>query len=402
MKASLYQLALSLGVAAFLTSCQKEGENPSPDPSAGEYQHVRLLVSDGTTNQLTQITPASGTITTFEAQYPNATLYATASGRFAALLYGSQNFVQYFDSGLEYHGDHVDVKGTPKFAAITSDRPKPTHFKTRGAESIIFNDGDGTLSVGSEADFHVAGAKMTVINAGLTPHHGAMAKFDNGTYAVTFVDAASSLAGPHGVKIIDATGKEVFASKLAVSRLHGNATDGTNAVFGVAGGALVVTQAGEQRLIPNPDGFSDIRLGTILEAAAVKKFVGFVATKGAYFVDIVSNKITPIYEGTDVMQCKVDRAGKNLVLLLTSGALKIYDLSTGGLKKEGSVIGATPSTDSLKPVLEATEKYAYITLPTLGEVHQVSLTDLTQITKHKVSAQPTRLVILGHETDESH
>ncbi|MFD1144783.1 hypothetical protein ACFQ4C_26880 [Larkinella insperata] len=402
MKASFYRLALSLSVAALLTSCQKDGNDPAPGQSAGEYQHVRLLVSDGTSKQLTQIAPASGTITTFDAQYPNATLYATASGRFAALLYGSQNFVQYFDSGLEYHGDHVDVKGTPKFAAMTSDRPKPTHFKTRGTESLIFNDGDGTLSVGNEADFHVAGAKMNVINAGLTAHHGAMAKFDNGTYAVTFVDASSKLSGPHGVKIIDATGKEVFASKLAVSRLHGNATDGTNAVFGVAGGALVVTQSGEQRLISNPEGFGDIRLGTILEAAAVKKFVGFVATKGAYFVDITANRITPIYEGTDVMQCKVDRAGKNLLLLLTNGTLKIYDLSTGSLKKEGSVIGATPSTDTFKPVMEATEKYAYIALPTLGEVHQINLTNLAQITKHKVSAQPTRLAILGFETDESH
>ncbi|RAK02421.1 hypothetical protein LX87_00541 [Larkinella arboricola] len=402
MKISFYQLALLLGVVALLTSCQKEGDDPSPSQPAAEYQHVRLLVAHGTSNQLTQITPANGTVTAFEAQYPNAALYTTASGRFAALLYGSQNFVQYFDSGLEYHGDHVDVKGTPKFAAITSDRPKPTHFKTRGTESLVFNDGDGTLSIGNEADFHMAGAKMKVINAGLTAHHGAMAKFDNGTYAVTFVDAASKLSGPHGVKIIDATGKEVSASKLPVSRLHGNATDGTNAVFGVAGGALVVTQSGGQRLIPNPEGFGDIRLGTVLEAAAVKKFIGFVATKGAYFIDIVGNKITPIYEGTDIMQCKVDRAGKNLLLLLTNGTLKIYDLSTGSLKKEGSVIGAPPSADTFKPVLEATEKYAYIALPALGEVHQINLADFAQIKKHKVSAQPTRLVILGHETDDSH
>lgn len=401
MKTAFYKVALTLGAVAVLASCQKD-ENPTPGASATEYNHIRLLVSDGTSKQLTQVTPASGAVATFEGQYPNATLYATASGRFAALLYGTQNFVQYFDSGLEYHGDHVDVKGTPKFAAITSDRPKPTHFKTRGTESLIFNDGDGTLSVANEADFHVAGAKMKVINAGLTAHHGAMAKFDNGTYAVTFVNASSSLSGPHGVKIIDASGKELFASKLAVSRLHGNATDGTNAVFGVAGGALVVTQAGEQRLIPNPEGFGDIRLGTILEAAAVRKFVGFVATKGAYFVDIAANKITPIYEGTDVMQCKVDRAGKNLLLLSTDGTLKIYDLSTGSLKKQGSVIGATPSTDTFKPVLEATDKYAYIALPTAGEVHQINLADFAKITKHKVTTQPTRLVILGFETDESH
>ncbi|WP_234734863.1 hypothetical protein [Tellurirhabdus bombi] len=402
MKAPFYKIALLLGGVAVMTACQDDKNEPAPNEPAGEYKHIRLLVSDGTSNKITQVSPVDGVVNTFDAQFPNATLYTTASGRFAAMLYGTQNYVQYFDSGLEYHGDHVDIKGTPKLAAITSDRPKPTHFKSRGSESIIFNDGDGTLSVGQEADFHTSGAKMKVINAGLLPHHGAMAKFDNGTYAVTVANASSTLAGPHGVKVIDATGKEIHGTKLAVSRLHGNATDGTNAVFGVEGGALVVTQTGEQRLIPNPDGFGTIRLGTILEAPAARKFVGFVATKGAYFIDITGNKIIPILESTDIMQCKVDRAGKNLLVLLSNGTLKTYDLTNGSLKKEGSVIGATASSDTYKPVLEATEKYAYIAVPSLGEVHQVDLRDFSKIVKHKVSTQPTRLVILGHETNESH
>src|SRR3712207_7129677 len=49
---------------------------------------------------------------------------------------------------------------SPKFAAITADGLKPTHFKSKGDESIVFNDGEGTLSVAKEADFHTPGAKM--------------------------------------------------------------------------------------------------------------------------------------------------------------------------------------------------------------------------------------------------
>ncbi|RNI28476.1 hypothetical protein EFA69_19845 [Rufibacter immobilis] len=389
---------------AVLASCDKDENDPEPQPvqAVKEFEYVRLLTSDGTSTTITQIKPADGTTLAFQAKYPNASLYPTASGRFAALLFGSQNRVEFFDSGLEYHGDHVDEKGTPTFAAITGEGLKPSHFKSKGDESIIFNDGDGTLTVARESDFHVPGAKMRVVNAGLDPHHGAMVKFNNGTYGVTVVDKSSTLAGPHGVKIINASGNEVIASTLPTSRIHGNATDGTNAVFGAEGGALVVTQSGQQRLIPNPAGFGEVRLGTMLYAEGAKKFVGYSNLKGAYYIDLATNEMIPIFESTSIMQCKVDKAGRNLLLLLLDGTLKVYDLATGNLKKEGKIISPTAAAETLKPVLEATEKFAYIALPALGEVHQVSLADLTSVSKIKVSAQPTKLVILGFETSESH
>jgi hypothetical protein len=318
------------------------------------------------------------------------------------LLFGSQNLVEFFDSGLEYHGDHVDIKGTPKFAAITGEGRTPSHFKSKGDEAIVFNDGDGTLTVAKESSFHTPGAKMQVINAGVQPHHGAMVKFNNGNYGITITNSGSSLAGPHGVKIISPTGAEVAAATLPTGRIHGNATDGTNAVFGADGGALVVTQAGQQRLISNPAGFGTVRVGTVLYAESAKKFIGYTNLKGAYFIDLTANQFTPIFESTTIMQCKVDKAGKNLLVLLLDGTLKVFDLATGNLKKEGMVIPATAATETLKPVVEATEKFAYIAMPALGEVHQILLSDFTQVTKIKVSGQPTRLAILGFETNESH
>jgi hypothetical protein len=55
-----------------------------------------------------------------------------------------------------------------------------------------------------------------------------------------------------------------------------------------------------------------------------------------------------------------------------------------------------------KPILEASARFAYIAVPALGEVHQVQLDNLSSVTKHKVTARPVRLTLLGIETSEAH
>jgi hypothetical protein len=403
MKSILLFSRFFLVIVILFAACRKnDSSSPDGDVPDKEYKFIRLLVSDGASKQITLVNPVDGSTLSFDASYPNASLYSTASRRFGALLFGSQNHVQFFDCGFEYHGDHVDMKGTPKLAYMTADGKKPTHYKSRGTETIIFNDGEGTLSVADENDFHVRGSKMKIIDAGVAPHHGAMAQFDNGNYAVTVQDPASALPGPHGVKIIDKNGQQIHPPALEVSRLHGNATDGRTALFGVEGGILVVSQNGEQRIISNPDGFGDVRLGTILEAPAVNKFIGFSALKGAYFIDIAKNEIKPILETSDIIQCKTDYTGNNVLLLLQNGNVKIFDLLTGSLKTEGNVISPVSQEELLKPALEATSRFIYITMPMSGELLKIKRSDFSEVTKIKVTSQPARLTILGYETNESH
>ena len=408
-KNNFKKAALLIAVAAAFTACKKDNQQPEEEPTnvVKEFKYVRLLTSDETSNKLTLVDPFSSAISSFDAKYPMANLYATSSGRYAAVLYGTQNLAEVFDSGLLSHVDHIDVLHNPKWASITANGIKPTHFKSKANESLIFNDGDGTLSRAMESDFNTAGARFSTVIAGLLPHHGAMAQFTNGTYAVTSTTTAG--ASPNRVLIIDKSGKAVFPSTFDIGAIHGNATDGTHAVFGgftnataTAGGVLVVKSNGEQRMIPNPDGFGAFRLGSIYYAESAKKFIGYVATKGAYLIDLAGDKITPIYSGSDAFQCKVDYAGKNLLVLTLDGKLRVYDLATGALKKEGVVISATLSTDTYKPVLEATAKFAYIALPGSGEVHQIDLDTFSVSAKYKVSSKPIRLTIFGFENNASH
>ncbi|MCH5600822.1 hypothetical protein [Niabella ginsengisoli] len=404
-KASMAVFMLSL-----ITACNKNDDMiapPKEEDQSIEHRFVRLLVSDETSTTITFLQPFDAKTTSFNAKYPLANLYPTASGRYAAVLYGTNNLVEVFDNGLLSHDDHIDIAGEPKWASITATGLKPTHFKSKGRETLIFNDGDGTLSVGNDADFNTPGAKFKIVNAGLVPHHGAMAQFTNGNYAVTWSSAAGK--SPTRVKIINKNGSEIHASTKEVGNIHGNASDGQYAVFGAytdasntAGGALVVAQDGTQTFVNNPDGFGAARLGTILYAETAKKFIGYSAAKGAYLIDIAGNKMTGLYTGADAIQCKVDYAGKNLLILTADGKIRIYDLAMGTLKKEGNAIGSINTNDTYKPVLEATERFAYIALPASGEVHQISLQDFGKVIKHKVSAKPVRLALFGFENSEAH
>jgi hypothetical protein len=402
MKKHLFKVLLSVALGALLVACDDDKEKEVTPVEETEYKFIRVMVNDETSKELSLVDPVKLSAEKFEVQYPKSALYGTQGGRFGALVTGASNFVQLFDTGFEGHGDHVDVKGTPKFGALTGDGNKPVHFKSKGDEIITFNDGDGTLSIAKEADFHTAGKKMTHINAGNVAHHGAMTKFNNGTYAITEKDGSVAGTLPERVKIIDGSGKTLFASSIQTKGIHGNATNGSISLFGSASGILAVELDGKQRLIAHPADFGDAWFGSILEAKGVGKFLGYTAAKGVYHINTADNTVTPIFAGTEIMQAKVDYAGNNLIVLLHSGEVRIYDLKTNSLKTSGNVTGATAKDEKQKPQLEATTRYLYVTQPKTGELLVISTGNLSKISKVKVSATPYRLAILGFESSEGH
>ncbi|GIZ07976.1 hypothetical protein [Flavobacterium sp. UMI-01] len=402
MKNKLNKLLFLFAFASIAFSCTNDDDHDDhSQEDSQEFKYLRVLVSDELTKELSLINPSSATVSFFNAKFPKSALYTTESGRFAGIIHRTDNTVETFDSGFEFHGDHVDTKGTPKFGALTGSSLMPTHFKSKFGEILTFNDGDGTLSVAKESDVHTANATFTTINAGLLKHHGAMASFSNGTYAITEKDNTITGTLPEKVKIIDRTGKTIHAAKQATQGIHGNASDGTYAVFGSASGILVVESNGNQKLIAHPTAFGTSWFGNILETANKGKFVGYTAAKGAFLIDVVANTVTPIFENTNIMQCKVSYNHKKLGILLHSGEFKLYDLSSNQLEKSAKIIDETLTTSTQKPQLELTQRFAYITLPTSGELLQVNLSTLVS-TKIKTSATPYRITIFGHENSAAH
>lgn len=135
IKNIIKKFSLLFIVAAAFTACKKDADDPRPeipDEHGKEYKYVRVLVSDELSNKISLLEPVSGKVTPIDAKYPLANLYGTASGRYSAILYQSQHLVEVFDSGLESHGDHIDVANEPKWASITAEGLKPTTLKARG------------------------------------------------------------------------------------------------------------------------------------------------------------------------------------------------------------------------------------------------------------------------------
>ena len=403
-KKTIKLLFAVLSVATIWAGCKKDDHNhatPADDPTK-EYKYIRVLVSDENTPILSLVNPFDGGIQSYTANFSKSAVYTTESNRYAAVVHRENNLTQTFDTGFEHHGDHIDVKGTPKFGAMIAESSQPTHFKSKKGELLIFNDGDGTLSVGNESDIHTSGIKMQTINAGLVKHHGAMATFSNGTYAVTEKD--NSIAGslPERVKIIDRTGKTLFTSTLATTGIHGNATDGIYAVFGSASGILVVTSDGQQKLIAHPSAFGTAWFGTILETSTPGKFIGYTAAKGVYLIDVSANTVSPVFENTDIMQCKTSFDRSKLGILLHSGDFRLFDLKNLTLVKDGKIIASTANNSTQKPQMELTNRFVYVTQPSSGELHQIMLVDFSKNTKIKVSNTPYRLTIVGHESNADH
>ncbi|WP_433765164.1 hypothetical protein [Flavobacterium ginsenosidimutans] len=404
MKNKFYKLLFLFALSLFAFSCSNDDDNHDDhehEHDSEEHTFVRILLSDEKTTEITLFDPSEDKISSFTAKFAKSSLYTTESGRFAGILHRDNNFVETFDSGLEMHGDHVDVDDVAKFGVLATSALKPTHFKSKIGEILTFNDGDGTLSVGKETDVNTAGATFKTINAGLLAHHGAMATFANGTYAITEKDNSVTGTLPEKVKIIDNTGKTLFDAKIQTKGIHGNASDGVYAVFGSSSGILVVESNGDQKLIAHPEDFGTAWFGSILETASTGKFIGYTAAKGAYLIDVVNSTVKPIIQNTTIMQCKVSYDHTKLAVLLHSGDFKLYDISSLQVSKEVKATSETATDATLKPQMAVTNRFAYVTSPTTGELLQVNLSTLA-IKKTKVSSTPYMITILGYENSETH
>jgi hypothetical protein len=395
MKSTKLLLMGALLLLMVITACQKD---ESPEAKAkDENQFVRLLVADFDNSTISFITPFKNETETFTSQFAAGAIYPTASGRFAAVLNTANNHVQFFDSGIEGHGDHAHKKGTSKWAKTIATAPRPTHLYASGNYITIFNGGDGSLSLTREEDLHTAEkADHLVIDR---PHHGAAVRFDNGTFAVTEKDNTVAGTLPERVKIVSSGGNVVHASAVATKGIHGEGSNGTMALFGSVDGVLKVGDNGSQSLIAYPESFGSKWIGTIYYGKAADRFVGYISKYGVYFISPQNNTITTVIESENIVGARFDHEGKDILVLQNDGTCMVFDGVSGTKKAERKLPLVFPADNKI-PAFTASKGYVYVTNPEQAEVLMLNKDNLSDFRKFAVPGRPGRISLVGADVSE--
>ncbi|WP_423736575.1 YncE family protein [Chitinophaga caseinilytica] len=380
----------------FLAACRKNDKPAVPEePSKPEATFLRLIVSDVDQARISVIDPLKKTAVNYPVTSAQPSLYATSTGQFATIISRAAGKVEFFNTGVEKHGGHLHIHKA-EMSPVKFSEAGPTHFFGHAGLNAVFNDGTGSLSLFKDGDLDGDGGTVLPV---AQPHHGAMVIFDDFTIAVTQKDGSVSGTLPEKVKIIDRFGKTLHETKIATKGIHGDAGNGKLAAFGSADGILIVSQTGEQSLIPYPSSFGTAWIGTVLGNKALPHFFGYVSL-GLFKIDPASKQITEVLKNNNnIHQYLLDSDGKNLYVLLTDGTLKIFDAVTTQLKKEGKITTAIPAgaTAAQKPYFAVSRRALYITDQAAGAIRMLDLATLQQTASIPVGGKPFKLIVAGDQ-----
>ncbi|WP_109694464.1 YncE family protein [Chitinophaga deserti] len=379
----------------FLAACRKDDKPANPEPVKTEAAYLRLIVSDVDQARISVVDPLKKQSAVFPVKAAQPSMYTTSTGQFGTIISRAANTVQFFNTGVEKHGGHLHVHDA-EMSSFTFTEAGPTHFYAHAGLNAIFNDGTGTLSLFKDSELENGPGKVLPV---AQPHHGAMVIFDDHTIAVTQKDGTVTGTLPEKVKIIDRFGKTLHETKIATQGIHGDAGNGKLAAFGSKDGILIVSQTGDQFLVPYPATFGDAWIGTVLGNKALPHFFGYVAL-GLFKIDPVTRQITEVLKNNNnIHQYMLDEEGKNLYVLLTDGTLKIFDAVTTQLKKEGKVAPAIPTgaTAVQKPYFAVSRRAVYITDQATGAIRMLSLPALTETASIPVGGKPFKVLVAGDQ-----
>jgi len=405
MKKIVYSALL---ISALFACKKKESENPAPivtptpvaETPFSENKYVRLLVTDAANSNLYFIDGHSYKIETItDFPHSGARAYATYGGRFAGIVSGSGNFVKFWDSGIEAPSGTFVAAGLPKWGKTVSNGLSPVHFYSKGNTTVLFNDGDGSLSVFREDELHSL-ATASNLSAGNTAHHGAPVVFSNGKIAITHKATQNPVAGvlPELVKVINADGSLAHDTVIRTGGIHGEASDGVTSLFGSTSGVLKVKDDGSQELISFPSSFGTVWLGSYYYGKASNVFVGFRRGFGVYRIDPIAKTVTTITDAKSFNAVNFDEEGKYLIILHNNGKLQVVDPATGSVVKETtSTVGFPTSGSANMPVVSATKKVVYVADAINNKLLTYNKSDLSLVKELALPGKPLTVAIIGFD-----
>lgn len=207
-----------------------------------------------------------------------------------------------------------------KLVQVAQTESQPTHFHAHDDSVVIFNDGDGSVSV---FDTNAIDASPRTVKA-TQPDHGSAVIIDGLLFAGHF-----RLGKIDVYRVDDGSLVESFSRCL---QLHGAAQKGNNALFGCNDSVMIIRKEGDtltQIKVTNPgEEPRQNRVGLFAEHPANPLLLGNFG-EGIALIDPEAAQMRVAPLPAHPADFDFDFDGKTALALTTDGWLRRIDLATG-------------------------------------------------------------------------
>lgn len=402
--------ALAL-LATVLTACADDGVSPEPTPQAlPAVNFQRLIVTDGTaaTGRILALHNDS-TVQSFSLAAPASYVYATASGRFAAVQQRTADRVNFFDAGVWVDGS-TGYRRAPSQLGFQLTDGLPTHAVVTGPWISIFMDGNGRAVWMNEADL-VSGSPRVAfeIQTGGAHHSGSNTIVINGTPYFTVAPRNPAGGLPNAVEVRNQA-NQVVASVPNCPSMHGNASILNGAVYGCADGLVIirqgvtgitaekVTTTGEMAGLGLRNAWAS-KSGSGVILGQFSALPGQPTRRVMATIDPVTGVINPLPalpSGVVDHWRAIETTKGQIAMIARDGTLYIYNAATRTLQHSvANVVPPIAASGALTHQVDVAEDLAAVASPTTGEVVLVNMANGTIIRRINVGGNPSRLTIAG-------
>ena len=373
----------------------------------------RLLIGDGEAGSMSVIDLETGEVSQgqFDLMERAGRIYATKTGRFAVAVSSDADTAHLFDGGvfMQGHGDHFDLVEVPaQKLGVDLAGDRPVHLYVGGEWATIFYDGSGDVVLINEHELEEQGHSYVPVRFNVGPQHGAAVPLEDDLFAISIKDpdypANPDARRPIGAEIRDLDANILYTAEAGCPDLHGDASNGHQAVFGCTGGALMVeAHDGEfgHVFVPAPEGSpEDFRLTSVWGYPGLDHFFALGSAVGLYVVDPEEGEmeqLIPASEDLRPIQVAFSYDGEALFVVMSDGELRMYEAHDLELVASASDFLATPVETGFwaRPHVTTAPGAVFITDSVGGMVHQLDAHDLEMVDHWEVAGTPTKIAFVG-------
>lgn len=391
--------AALLAASVLLAACNNDtgGTELPGDDHDHEHEHGeaagRLVFThaDGANSRVYVHDLESGeTINDFALVHPATGVYTSPGGRYAVIVQRDNDQVEFLDSGIHLHDDHVH-EDAPSMLGFTLNGVAPTHYRVNGEHATVFFDGDNGAGQMSSfqlfSDESLADGGVLASRTLDTAHHGVAEPLDSWVLVSHAETSGSSATGVTLLELHNDHFHDEGELATACPGLHGAATHGVYSVFGCQDGVLVAELHG--------DHFHDAkvavpeRIATVLGHPDVEALIGVSYPDGnLYAIDPEAGTATQVdwrngaVDGGGAPVAPkaqaFDAHGEHLLVLDSEGDLHVLETSDWSHRAALALLDTVPGAGPAPTLaVSGSGDQAFVSDPAAQALHIVDLEALS-------------------------